>query len=128
MVPSASTNIMLEPPAPRSVQVLSSKAERSGMKFVSHMLRPGRTGTNSPSPLQCVAAPFEMRDRDIDPETRPGRGRDCEEIDAEILGDRRAFLVAPREIGIEQQLGMFRQRLVHDSLALLDSGCFLLHT
>ena len=52
----------------------------------------------------------------------------CEQVDAEILGDRHAFLVAPGEIGVEQQLGVFRQRLVHDALALLDSGCFLRHT
>jgi len=48
-----------------------------------------------------------MRDRAIDAEPRPGRRRDGEQVDAEILGDRRVFLVAPGEIGIEQQLGMF---------------------
>src|SRR6185436_15227485 len=53
-----------------------------------------------------VAAALQVRDSAIDAEARPGRGRGCEQVDAEILGDRRAFLVAPGEIGIEQQLGV----------------------
>src|SRR5262249_18610691 len=75
-----------------------------------------------------VAAALEVRNRAVDAEARPARGRDRQEIDAEILGDQRAFLVAPGEIWVEQQLGMFRQRLVHGSLALLDSGGVLRHT
>jgi hypothetical protein len=67
-------------------------------------------------------------DRAVDAEARPGGRRNFEQIDAEILDDRRAFLLAPGEIGVEQQLGVFRQRLVHGSLALLDRACFLRHT
>ena len=42
--------MMLVPPAPRSPQVLSSIAVRSGTKLVSHMWLPGRTVMRSPSP------------------------------------------------------------------------------
>src|SRR3979490_1529064 len=44
-------------PAPRASRALSSTPARSGMTFVSHMLRPGRTGMNSPSPLNDFCAP-----------------------------------------------------------------------
>ena len=44
--------------APRWSQALSSNPARSGMKLVSHILRPGRTGMNSPSPLKYLAAPW----------------------------------------------------------------------
>ena len=50
MVPSASTNMMLVPPAPRSPQDFNSMAARSGTKLVSHMWLPGRTVMRSPSP------------------------------------------------------------------------------
>jgi hypothetical protein len=46
-----------------------------------------------------------MRDRAVNAEARPGRGRDRQKVDAEILGDRRAFLLAPGDIRVEQQLG-----------------------
>src|SRR3979409_1626063 len=57
MVPSASTNMMLEPPAPRSPQDLSSMAARSGTKLVSHMWLPGRTVIRSPSPAKYSFLP-----------------------------------------------------------------------
>jgi myxalamid-type polyketide synthase MxaB len=50
MVPSARTNMMLLPPAPRAFHSFSSNVRRSGTKFVSHMCRPGRIGRNVPSP------------------------------------------------------------------------------
>ena len=218
---------MFDPPAPRWSQALSSNPARSGMKLVSHMLRPGRTGMNSPSPLKYLAAPcafgkgvavveyegfvvkqvehereivgggkaralaparievlvagverqreqalgspfeavlaavagldrgvavtgqhvddlfeqmllrrrlrarceIEHEDRDevaaalevheaaIDAEARPRRGRDREQVDAEILGDRHAFVRRPGGIGVEQHLGMLHvgHRLIHGS-------------
>src|SRR5262249_37230071 len=60
-----------------------------------------------------VAAALEMGDGTLDAEARPWRGRDCEQIDAEILGQRHRLLVAPGEIGVDEELRMFRQRPVH---------------
>src|SRR5579875_30278 len=57
IVPSARTNMMLRPPAPRAAQCCSPKPARSGTKFVSHMCRPGRTGMKSPSPAKCRSSP-----------------------------------------------------------------------
>ena len=57
MVPSASTNMMLVPPAPRSLQDFSSIAARSGTKLVSHMWLPGRTVMRSPSPAKYSLLP-----------------------------------------------------------------------
>src|SRR5262245_66362779 len=72
-----------------------------------------------------VTAALEVRNRAVDAEARPRRGRNREQIDAEILGDRRAFLLTPGEIGVEQQLGVFRQRLVHGSwLSSTGAGFF----
>ena len=52
MVPSARTNMMLEPPAPRFFHSTSLNWLRSGTKLVSHMCRPGFLGMKSPSPAK----------------------------------------------------------------------------
>ncbi len=54
-----------------------------------------------------VAAALEIDDAALDAETRPMRGRALEEIDAEVLGDRHAFLLGPGDIRVEQELGVF---------------------
>jgi hypothetical protein len=61
-----------------------------------------------------VAAALEVGDAALDPQTWPRCGRHLEEIDAEVLGDRHAFLLGPGGIGVEEELGVLRQRLVHD--------------
>ena len=47
---------MLAEPAPRASQGLSSKAERSGTKLVSHRMRPGRIEVISPSPANQLGS------------------------------------------------------------------------
>ena len=43
----------------------------------------------------------------LDSEARPMRGRAFEQIDAEVFGDRHAFLFGPGDVGVEQELGVF---------------------
>src|SRR6516162_7905646 len=62
-----------------------------------------------------IAASLEVYEGAVDPEAGPRRGRDLEQVDAEILDDRHAFVGRPGGVGVEQHLGVgdVRDRLVH---------------
>ena len=77
MVPSASTNMMLVPPAPRSPQDFSSIAARSGTKLVSHMWLPGRTVMRSPSPEKYSFLPVRSANSNGWSRTRSARCGRC---------------------------------------------------
>ena len=68
-----------------------------------------------------VAATLEVNEAAVDPEARPRRGRHLEQIDAEIFGDRHAFVRRPRRVGVNQHFGVrdVGDRLVH---ALTSTG------
>ena len=50
-----------------------------------------------------VAAPLEMDEGRVAPHARPRRGLDIEQIDAELLDDRRPLAPAPQQIGVLQE-------------------------
>src|SRR5205807_2326724 len=119
IVPSASTNMMLLPPAPRAFHSFNSNVRRSGTKFVSHMCRPGARASASGEdgdhlflkvPLRRglatrrdlhdlhvdkVAAAGEMRERALRLEPWPGCDVELEQIEAEALVDRDVLLRDP---------------------------------
>jgi hypothetical protein len=68
-----------------------------------------------------VAAALQMHERTFAAvaEPRPGRGVHSQQIDAEILVDRDAFLRRPVKIGIEQE---FRLRAAHAISRLICSS------
>jgi hypothetical protein len=49
-----------------------------------------------------VAAPLEVDEPALNAEARPRRGRHRQQVDAEIFGDRHAFLRRPGGVGVEQ--------------------------
>jgi hypothetical protein len=84
--------------------------------FLEHMLlrgslRPGLEVEHEDR--DEVAATLEVDDAALDAEAGPMSGRALQEVDAEVLGHRHAFLLGPGDVGVEQELRMFGQRLVH---------------
>src|SRR5690242_10161500 len=59
-----------------------------------------------------IAAPLEVNRAAIDAVARPGRGRDIEQIDAEILRQRDAFLGEPVEIRVDAISGLCLRQLL----------------
>jgi hypothetical protein len=77
-----------------------------------------------------VAAALEMDDRAVDAESRPSRGVEAEQIDAERLEDRHAFACRPFEIRVAQEIGRRGDRDVRElrHRYVTAAGAYLLHS